>query len=64
VGKYTDNMAYLYALVGFRSPRNEYVQIPPQRIVSEVEKGEAGMAAVFAPNVARYLKADASLKMV
>jgi mxaJ protein len=64
IGRYTDNMAYLYSLVGFRSPRNQYVQISPQRMISEVEKGDADMAAVFAPDVARYVKADSSLKMV
>ena len=64
IGKYTDNMAYLYSLVGFRSPRNQYTQIPPQKIVSEVESGNAGLAAVFAPDVARYVKANAALKMI
>ncbi|UFZ02678.1 methanol oxidation system protein MoxJ [Bradyrhizobium ontarionense] len=64
IGKYTDNMAYLYSLVGFRSPRNQYTQIPPQKIVSEVESGNAGVAAVFAPDIARYVKANAALKMV
>ena len=64
IGKYTDNMAYLYSLVGFRSPRNQYTQIPPQKIVAEVESGNAGLAAVFAPDVARYVKANAALKMV
>ncbi|WP_456776842.1 methanol oxidation system protein MoxJ [Bradyrhizobium sp. USDA 4369] len=64
IGKYTDNMAYLYSLVGFRSPRNQYTQIPPQKIVSEVESGNAGLAAVFAPEIARYVKANTALKMV
>lgn len=63
IGMYTDNMAYLYSLVGFRSPRNQYTQIPPQKIISEVENGNAGLAAVFAPDVARYVKANGALKM-
>ncbi len=63
VGRYTDNMAYLYSLVGFRSPRNQYTQIPPQKIISEVESGNADLAAVFVPDVARYVKTNAALKM-
>ncbi|WP_316224516.1 methanol oxidation system protein MoxJ [Bradyrhizobium sp. SZCCHNR2031] len=63
VGRYTDNMAYLYSLVGFRSPRNQYTQIPPQKIISEVESGNADLAAVFAPDVARYVKTNAALRM-
>ena len=64
LGKYNDNMAYLYSLVGFRAPRNEYVQIPPQKMIGEVESGEADLAAGFAPDVARFVKADPDLKMV
>jgi mxaJ protein len=63
IGRYTDNMAYLYSLVGFRSPRNQYTQISPQKIVSEVDSGSADMAAAFAPDVARYVKTNAALKM-
>ena len=29
LGLYNEDMAYLYSLVGFRAPRNEYVQIAP-----------------------------------
>jgi mxaJ protein len=63
VGRYTDNMAYLYSLVRFRSPRNEYVQIPPERMVDEVRNGTADLAVAFAPTVARYVKADPALQM-
>ncbi|MFG1432560.1 methanol oxidation system protein MoxJ [Xanthobacter sp. V2C-8] len=58
LGKYEDNAAYLYGLVNFRSPRNQYVEIPGERMVSEVEKGEADIAFAFAPEVARYVKAS------
>lgn len=57
-GLYEDNMAYLYSLVNFRSARNEYTQIDPQRLVNEVAAGEAGVAVGFAPDVARYVKAS------
>lgn len=58
LGKYEDNAAYLYGLVNFRSPRNQYVQVPGERIVSEVANGEADIAFAFAPEVARYVKAS------
>ena len=64
VDRYDDNMSYLYSLVGFRSPRNEYVQIPPEKMISEVKGGGADLAVAFAPDVARYVKADPSLRMV
>ena len=58
LGKYEDNAAYLYGLVNFRSPRNQYVQVPGERIVAEVASGEADVAFAFAPEVARYVKAS------
>lgn len=57
LGKYEDNAAYLYGLVNFRSPRNQYVEVPAERMVSEVATGEADIAFAFAPEVARYVKA-------
>lgn len=63
-GLYEDNMAYLYSLVNFRSARNEYTQIDPQRLVGEVAGGGAAAAVGFAPDVARYVKASvARLRM-
>ncbi|MFG1379257.1 methanol oxidation system protein MoxJ [Xanthobacter autotrophicus] len=58
LGKYEDNASYLYGLVNFKSPRNQYVQIPGERIVAEVANGEADIAFAFAPEVARYVKAS------
>jgi mxaJ protein len=58
LGKYEDNMAYLYSLINFKSPRNQYVQIPGERLTSEVGTGEADIAIAFAPEVARYVKAS------
>lgn len=58
LGKYEDNAAYLFGLVNFRSPRNQYVQVPGDRIVSEVAGGEADIAFAFAPEVARYVKSS------
>jgi len=61
---YNDNMAYLYSLVGFRAPRNQYVQISPMKMLSEVKSGDADLAVAFAPDIARYVKEDNSLQMV
>ncbi|BDA85151.1 amino acid ABC transporter substrate-binding protein [Aureimonas sp. SA4125] len=55
-GKYEDNLAYLYSLVDFKSRRNQYSEVPPARIVSEVSGGQADLAIAFAPEVARYVK--------
>lgn len=56
IGKYDDNLNYDYSLVNFRSRRNQYVQVDPSRMVSEVASGKADIAIAFAPEVARYVK--------
>jgi mxaJ protein len=63
IGAYEADMAYLYSLVGFKAPRNEYVQIAPERMIGEVKTGGADLAAAFAPDVARFVKSDPSLSM-
>jgi mxaJ protein len=60
LGKWEDNMAYLYSLINFKSPRNQYVQIPGDRLVSEVATGEADIGIAFAPEIARYVKASST----
>jgi mxaJ protein len=64
IGAYESDMAYLYSLVGFKAPRNEYVQISPERMIGEIKTGGADLAAAFAPDVARYVKGDSSLSMI
>ncbi|HTV32952.1 MAG TPA: methanol oxidation system protein MoxJ [Methylocella sp.] len=59
IGLYEDDMAYLYSLVNFRSPRNQYTQVEPSRMISEVVSGNADLAVAFAPEIARYVKAAA-----
>ncbi|WP_425532116.1 methanol oxidation system protein MoxJ [Ancylobacter crimeensis] len=56
LGRYEDNAAYMYSLVNFVSRRNQWVQVPGDRLVSEVAKGDADVAIAFAPEVARYVK--------
>lgn len=58
MGQYEDNMAYLYSLVNFKSPRNQYTQIDPARMIGEVASGAADVAVGFAPDVARYVKSS------
>lgn len=64
IGLYNEDMAYLYSLVNFRAPRNQYVQISPERMLAEVRNGEADMAAAFAPDVAAAVRAEPLLMMV
>ncbi|KNY19099.1 methanol oxidation system protein MoxJ [Methylobacterium sp. ARG-1] len=59
IGRYEEDMAYLYSLVGFRAPRNQYTQIDPARIVSEVANDKADVGVAFGPDVARYVKESA-----
>ncbi|GJD37308.1 methanol oxidation system protein MoxJ [Methylobacterium aerolatum] len=59
IGRYEEDMAYLYSLVGFRAPRNQYTQIDPGRLVSEVAQGKAAVGVAFAPDIARYVKESA-----
>jgi len=57
-GKYENTAIYLFSLVGFKSPRNQYVQVPADRLIQEVIEGRADAAIAFAPEVARYVKAS------
>ena len=56
IGRYEEDMAYLYSLVNFRAARNTYTQIDPARMVSEVANNKADVAVAFGPDVARYVK--------
>ncbi|WP_430911580.1 methanol oxidation system protein MoxJ [Methylobacterium sp. sgz302541] len=60
IGRYEEDMAYLYSLVNFRAARNTYTQIDPARMVSEVATDKADVAVAFAPEVARYVKESAT----
>lgn len=58
------NFNYMKSLTDFKSRRNQYVRIEPTRMIGEVANGNADLAIVFAPEVARYVKEKASeLKM-
>jgi mxaJ protein len=55
-GKYEGNLAYTYSLIDFKSRRNQYLNVPADRVVSEVVDGRADLAIAFAPEVARYVR--------
>lgn len=55
---------YMNSLTNFKSRRNEYLRIDPKRIVGEVADGTADLAVAFAPEVARYVKANPKLEMI
>ncbi|MEZ0212602.1 MAG: methanol oxidation system protein MoxJ [Xanthobacteraceae bacterium] len=64
IGRFEDNAAYMYSLVNFVSRRNQWTQVPGDRLVTEVAGGEADVAIAFAPEVARYVKSStAPLRM-
>ncbi|MFN3625147.1 MAG: methanol oxidation system protein MoxJ [Hyphomicrobium sp.] len=56
LGLFNANFNYMKSLTGFKSKRNQYVRVDPQRYVDEVASGKADLAIVFAPEVARYAK--------
>lgn len=59
------NFNYVKSLSNFKSPRNQYVRIDPDRLVSEVAEGKADLVIAFSPEVARYVKARSDkVKMV
>ncbi len=58
IGKYETNMNYMYSLVNFKSPRNQYVRLDPSRMVSEVIQGKADAAIAYGAEVGRYVKAS------
>lgn len=59
------NFNYVKSLSNFKSPRNQYVRIDPDRLVSEVANGNADLVIAFSPEVARFVKDKGDkLKMV
>jgi len=61
---YNDNINYVSSLTNFKDRRNAYTRVPPERMIGEVANKTADIAVAFAPEVARYVKAAGSLKMV
>lgn len=63
VGLYENNFNYMKSLMGFKDRRNQYVRVPPEKMVAEVADGTADLAVHFAPEVARYVKGNDKLKL-
>lgn len=61
---YNDSINYASSLTNFKDRRNAYTRIPPDRMIGEVADKTAGLAVAFAPEVARYVKANDALKMI
>jgi mxaJ protein len=57
IGRYNDQFNYLQSLVGFKARRNQYVRYDPEKLVREVESGNADLAVLWGPQAARYVKA-------
>ena len=56
IGRYNDMFNYLHELVGFKSPRNQYVKYEASKLVGEVATGKAEVAVLWGPAAARYIK--------
>jgi mxaJ protein len=56
VGRFYDQFNYLQSLVGFKARRNQYVRYDPEKLVREVESGNADLAVLWGPQAARYVK--------
>lgn len=58
IGKFENNMNYMYSLIDFKQPRNQYVRVDPSRMISDVVQNKADGAMAFGSEVARYVKAS------
>lgn len=56
INRYNDNFSYTQELVGFKSRRNQYVKYETSKLVGEVASGRAGVAVLWGPAAARYVK--------
>lgn len=64
IGLFNVHFNYMHSLSNFSDRRNKYTRISPRRVVDEVANGTADLAVMFAPEVARYVKANSELKMI
>jgi mxaJ protein len=63
VGLFNVNFNYMHSLSNFQDRRNKYMRVSPRRVVGEVANGTADLAVMFAPEVARFVKANSALTM-
>lgn len=63
LGLFNVHFNYMHSLTDFQDRRNKYTRINPTRVTGEVSSGTADLAVMFAPEVARYVKASSNLTM-
>lgn len=64
LGLFRLHFDYMYSVASLRDRRDAgYVRTPPLRLVGDVADATADVAVAFAPEVARYVKADPNLVM-
>jgi mxaJ protein len=56
IGRYNDMFNYQQELVGFKSPRNQYIKYESEKLVGEVASGNAEVAVLWGPAAGRYVK--------
>lgn len=61
---YNQSINYASSLNNFKDRRNQFVRVPPDRMVGEVGDKTADLAVGFGPEVARYVTANPALTMV
>ena len=63
--KFSENLNYQKSLYNYKSTRNKYIRLDPKKLVDEVLYDKADIAHLWAPEVARYVKAsEGKLTMV
>lgn len=63
IGLFNVHFNYMHSLTNFQDRRNKYTRIPPRRVVGEVANHTADVAVMFAPEIARYVKANSELAL-
>jgi mxaJ protein len=56
IGRYNDMFNYQQELVGFKSPRNQYIKYESEKLVNEVTSGKAEVAVLWGAAAGRYVK--------
>lgn len=64
LGLFNTHFNYMHSLTDFQDRRNKYTRIDPTRMVGDVASGKADLAVAFAPEVARYVKANPELELI
>jgi mxaJ protein len=63
LGMFNTHFNYMHSLTDFQDRRNKYTRIEPTRMLGDLKSGKADLVVAFAPEIARYVKADPDLTM-